>query len=112
MTWWQKLKAKLFKPAKPASAVQHFQRGLGKLAIGDFSGALHEWTLAIQTDSSFFPAYYHRALLLESEGKLTEAIEDLLIALDLAEQAKDQEYSKKIRQKLAEIHRKVERFSP
>ncbi len=108
MKWWEKLKAKLFKPQKPVSAMQHLQRGLGKFAIGDFTGALHEWDLAIQADAAFFPAYYHRALLLEEQGEIEQAVQDLLVALDLAEQAGDREHSKKIRQALARIHRKLE----
>ncbi len=108
MGWWKKLREKLFKSQKPVSAMQHLQRGLGKFAIGDFTGALHEWDLAIQVDAALFPAYYHRALLLEERGEIEKAVQDLLVALDLAEQAGDQEQSKKIRQALARIHRKLE----
>lgn len=108
MGFWQRIRQKLFGQKKTATAEEHFRRGIGKLAVGDYSGALREWNTALELDPAFAPAYYHRALLYEAQGKLNEAVSDLLNALEIFERQKDQAGIEQAKKKLEEISNYLE----
>ena len=76
-------------PAKPSaapaenSAARHFQRGLAYYDLGDFDGAIAEFSRAIQLDGRHARAYAFRALSYGYMGNTAEAQADLQSAIRL-----------------------------
>lgn len=66
-------------PESKAGA-DYIERGRLKDAVGDFAGAVAEYSKAISVDPKS-PAHYYRACLLESMGRSREAIADLDVVL-------------------------------
>lgn len=66
------------------SALKHLQDGLEKHYYNDFEGAIQEYSQAIQLDSMYRDAYFHRGVCLSDIDKYNESINDLskAIALD------------------------------
>ncbi len=71
--------------AAPAenSAARHFQRGLAYYDLGDFDGAIAEFSRAIQLDGRHARAYAFRALSYGYMGNTAEAQADLQSAIRL-----------------------------
>ena len=71
--------------AAPAenSAARHFARGLTYYDLGDFDGAIQEFTRAIQLDGRHARAYAFRALAYGYTGSIAEAEADLRSAIRL-----------------------------
>ena len=76
-------------PAKPSaapaenSAARHFQRGLAYYDLGDFDGAIAEFSRAIHLDGRHARAYAFRALSYGYMGNTAEAQADLQSAIRL-----------------------------
>lgn len=65
------------------SATQHFSRGLTYYDLGDFDGAIKEFTRAIHIDGSHARAYAFRALAYGYIGNTARAQSDLQSAIRL-----------------------------
>lgn len=65
------------------SATQHFSRGLTYYDLGDFDGAIKEFTRAIQVDGQHARAYAFRALAYGYIGNTARAQSDLKDAIRL-----------------------------
>ena len=76
-------------PAKPSAApaadpaARHFARGLAYYDLGDFDGAIAEFSRAIQLDGRHARAYAFRALSYGYTGNAAEAEADLQSAIRL-----------------------------
>ena len=76
-------------PAKPSAApaenpaARHFQRGLAYYDLGEFDGAIAEFSRAIQLDGRHARAYAFRALCYGYTGNAAEAEADLQSAISL-----------------------------
>ena len=64
-------------------AARHFQRGLAYYDLGDFDGAIAEFSRAIQLDGRHARAYAFRALCYGYMGNAAEAQADLQSAIRL-----------------------------
>ena len=65
------------------TAARHFKRGLTYYDLGDFDGAITEFTLAIQLDDRHARAYAFRALAYSYTGRAARAQSDLQNAIRL-----------------------------
>ncbi len=65
------------------TAARHFKRGLTYYDLGDFDGAITEFTLAIQLDDRHARAYAFRALANSYAGRAARAQSDLQNAIRL-----------------------------
>lgn len=66
-------------------ASEYLKRGIAKIALDDFKGAIHDFTSAIDQAPECAEAYYNRGLVQDYFGDSAAATEDLLIAKDLFE---------------------------
>jgi tetratricopeptide (TPR) repeat protein len=62
---------------------EHYHQGLAKSAAGDYLGAVHAFSRALQSNSEWIEAYYRRGLALFDLGDCQGAIADYNKALTL-----------------------------
>ena len=85
---------------KPLSAEAHFTLGNEKNKAGDYKGAIADYNAAIRLKPDFARAYYNRGEIKDKLGRLSEAMSDLQIAGELAEQIGDTSLKITVDQKL------------
>ena len=85
---------------KPLSAEAYFIAGNEKSKLGDYKGAIADYSAAIQLKPDFAHAYYNRGDMKDKLGEVSEATLDFQIAGKLAKQAGDVSLTVTIEQKL------------
>ena len=85
---------------KPLSAEAYFIAGNEKNKLGDYKGAIADYTAAIRLKPDFARAYYNRGEAKDKLGQISEATSDLQIAGKLAKQVGDTSLTVAIEQKL------------
>ncbi|MXZ01342.1 DUF433 domain-containing protein [Candidatus Poribacteria bacterium] len=84
----------------PLSAEVYFVAGNEKSKLGDYKGAIADYSAAIRLKPDFARAYYNRGEAKDKLGQIPEATTDFQIAGKLAEQAGDVSLTVTIEQKL------------
>ena len=85
---------------EPLSAEAYFIAGNKKSKLGDYKGAITDYSAAIQLKPDFAHAYYNRGGMKDKLGEVSEATLDFQIAVKLAKQANDVGLTVTIEQKL------------
>ena len=85
---------------KSLSAETYFTLGNEKNKAGDYKGAITDYNAAIRLKPDFARAYYNRGETKGKLGQLSEAMSDLQIAGELAEQIGDTSLKITVDQKL------------
>jgi clan AA aspartic protease (TIGR02281 family) len=65
------------------SAISHFMEGNWKQSLGNYFGAIDEYSKAIQLNPLFFEAYYNRGLAKYEVDSYTSAIDDYMKAIEI-----------------------------
>lgn len=84
-------------------AEEYLKRGIAKIAINDFKGAISDFTHVIEHIPDSAEAYYNRGLVYDYLDDATAATEDLLTAKRLIEEKGGSEHLADIAEKLREI---------
>ncbi len=66
---------------KPQTAKEFFARGVARLALEDFDGAIADFTQAIERKGDFFEAYTNRGLSKTHKGDFDSAVEGFMEAV-------------------------------
>jgi tetratricopeptide (TPR) repeat protein len=66
----------------PDLAVPYYNRALAKNATKDYSGAIEDYTSALENDSDMVTSYYNRGLARYNIGDLSGACDDWRTAID------------------------------
>ena len=64
-------------------SIAYLNRGVAKGDIGDYSGAIDDYTIAIKLDPNYANAYYNRGVAKGEIGDYSGAIDDYTIAIKL-----------------------------
>lgn len=86
-------------------AEEYLKRGVAKIAINDFKGAVSDFTHVIEHVPDSAEAYYNRGLVYDFINDTAAATEDLLTAKRLMEEQGQNERLADIAAKLEEIGR-------
>lgn len=88
----------------PDYADSYYRRGLAKYDDEQYGSAISDFDTFIDKNPDYAEAYYYRAKANSSLGHLTEASENLQMALELADQTNDQRLVELIQELLYEIN--------
>ncbi len=77
---------------KPKDAQAYFKKGESRQNIGDFIGAVINYSEAIKLKTDYVEAYYNRAISFIRQGELKKAIEDLSAVIRLRPDAVEAYY--------------------
>lgn len=80
----------------PDSALSHNNRGLSRLKIKDFDGAVNDFNKAVELDPRNAKVFFNRGIALARKGDFQKAIKDFEKAANL-----DPEMEKKAREQIS-----------
>lgn len=86
-------------------AEEYLKRGVAKIAINDFKGAVSDFTHVIEHIPDSAEAYYNRGLVYDHLNNTAAATEDLLTAKRLMEEQGNSQHLADIEAKLEEMGR-------
>ncbi|MEH2411252.1 tetratricopeptide repeat protein [Nostoc sp.] len=95
----------------PKDAIAYKKRGNARSDLGDFEGAIEDYTQAIQINSNYVDAYYNRGNARSDLGDLEAAIEDYTQAIQINSNYADAYYNRgNIRLEIADKEGAIEDF--
>ncbi len=95
----------------PQDAVAYNNRGNARSDLGDFQGAIEDYTQAIQINPNYVDAYYNRGNARSDLGDLEGAIEDYTQAIQLHPNYADAYYNRaNLRLEITEKQQAIEDF--
>ncbi|MEH2281832.1 MAG: tetratricopeptide repeat protein [Nostoc sp.] len=95
----------------PQDAIAYKKRGNARSDLGDFEGAIEDYTQAIQINSNYADAYYNRANARSDLGDFEGAIEDYTQAIQINSNYADAYYNRgNIRLEIADKQGAIEDF--
>ncbi|MEH2292975.1 tetratricopeptide repeat protein [Nostoc sp.] len=95
----------------PKDAIAYKKRGNARSDLGDFEGAIEDYTQAIQINSNYVDAYYNRGNARSDLGDFEGAIEDYTQAIQINSNYADAYYNRgNIRLEIAEKQGAIEDF--
>jgi tetratricopeptide (TPR) repeat protein len=98
--------------SKPATTNDYNRRGIVKSILGDYLGAIQDFTDAIRVDNNNALAYFNRALTLsELEVEFLSALSDYSMAIKIAPDAETFNRRANIKCKLMDFHGALEDYN-
>ncbi|MEH1924806.1 tetratricopeptide repeat protein [Nostoc sp.] len=95
----------------PQDAIAYKKRGNARSDLGDFEGAIEDYTQAIQINSNYADAYYNRGNAHSDLGDFERAIEDYTQAIQINSNYADAYYNRgNIRLEIADKQGAIEDF--